>query len=1266
MGQQCWRALFGGEDHGRNDGHQDYLTTADQSSRRSPDTQYATAVTPLCINGTEGGAPHDPAVRKHAASVATAGAPPVSAGNNTSAAPVRHPTAAHHGEAMGGMTRSRTAASVPPSAPAGTAAAQNGGGAAPSGAITGFFRNVFQLVGGSSRTAGEESGGGLGGKKKRGHAMAELPKLIPVCCLGQGSFGYVNLVVPLPSFWDDAGEPPHATAVVVQPPAALVKATGLPPPGGHNGGGGMSLSFAGIAPSDATSTTPSSEMAGTSSSSRRFMTAQLLTGVHSHTSHLHPRGHFGVWQLPGAHQHPHALVLKGIKKNKQGDFGDAVDISAERFLAARLRHPFVIRIYAAFQSDRTLFVVLPFASGGDLGMFLTRQLLSAQGRSFRRLALEQWYATPVELPRSLLERPPPEAEANATKKVPRWYRVEAVPQSCPCRCLTRSAAVCRSGAPPSPTSASLLKPPRGNTNLNAASTSSSRPNGNTTASHSLCEESQSWRPLSNASSMHSLLKRSTSDLASSNTARNLATGDALSPALSPRPQSLPSVLQHPRRHVCHCSLWSGEAGGLPLLFVAFAAFELTSALQYLSQELVVHADLRPANIFLAGDGHIWLGDFSTMREANIDGFDSVNQGTGYVSGGPAGGASGGGVARNGTYLPPEEQNIGGGAGSKPVVAEVPATHKSARQAAASPTPSSATPSGALPAAAIQDSALDPDCFGASGRPVLDTWSLGVTLIELASGIHPFERSDLTIMQRFQAIKKGTFQTLSPMKFDVFDDPELYDDATEADTDISTTEADMATVRRNMNTAVALFNDLIAQCLQADSKKRLTAIGLRCHPFFGFPFVLAHMGVNYAAVVNETFGSEAAVEAVLAHAAANDDTASNSMPGSFSSAPDAAAVQFKLPADAAMKASKADAAASSTGMTSRSLNADWAKLWRYSPALRAKVWQLVASKRLVPFIIPNSDDEWLALSHGLPKSVDTPEPATADDSDTQECFHSFVTVPTETSGLLAAPGSVDGRSPWASPTGVHVSLRYFCTQPDLFHDGWNASANDHFLHGRVCAGPTGWRVFHDQLQQRYERRLRRAVQMKGRERTLSALNGDGDPQSTDDNVQHATATNFLTSPHFEDDSEFLSPRSQRTKGDARSRAGEDPEHGENLNMVSAFSHSTNDSNDLAADLNEEEPAAGSTAGRTAAADGRGTGARRAGAAACGASDPRGGSAARGTGRPRNMSMTATGSQQYYNAFTFRNLDHTMFDPGQALRASAASDNRADSDEDTAEA
>jgi serine/threonine protein kinase len=75
--------------------------------------------------------------------------------------------------------------------------------------------------------------------------------------------------------------------------------------------------------------------------------------------------------------------------------GGVVDVKTERAVLQRIRHPFIVRLYYAFQSAAKLYLVMDFVNGGQIFFHLRqarpsprRRRPEAGGRPARAGAVE--------------------------------------------------------------------------------------------------------------------------------------------------------------------------------------------------------------------------------------------------------------------------------------------------------------------------------------------------------------------------------------------------------------------------------------------------------------------------------------------------------------------------------------------------------------------------------------------------------------------------------------------------------------------------------------------------------------------------------------------------------------------------------------------------------------------------------------------------------------------------------------------------------------
>ncbi|TPP52936.1 Protein kinase domain family protein [Leishmania donovani] len=103
------------------------------------------------------------------------------------------------------------------------------------------------------------------------------------------------------------------------------------------------------------------------------------------------------------------FAVKKISKQRVKEEGCVERTFTERQLLAKLHHPFLVRLYQAFQSQTHLYLVLDFAQGGDLYSLCVQQLWL---RSMKRSLVKMQYPYYQSTSSTFTPAPPPAAATS--------------------------------------------------------------------------------------------------------------------------------------------------------------------------------------------------------------------------------------------------------------------------------------------------------------------------------------------------------------------------------------------------------------------------------------------------------------------------------------------------------------------------------------------------------------------------------------------------------------------------------------------------------------------------------------------------------------------------------------------------------------------------------------------------------------------------------------------------------------------------------------
>jgi serine/threonine protein kinase len=340
-----------------------------------------------------------------------------------------------------------------------------------------------------------------------------------------------------------------------------------------------------------------------------------------------------------------------------------------------------------------------------------------------------------------------------------------------------------------------------------------------------------------------------------------------------------ATAQAPVDSLCPVAQWSATEGGLALPTLMIAAFEVLAAVQYLASHpsRITHGDLKPDNVFISETGHMWLGDFSMMTcdvapaaaapaadvpKKRPSGLQALNKSFGIFGGGqdsPASAsASGAGTAAAGGGRTPSANASGNTSASGFQRSDSHTTNSHSHihtHGGADAVSNSASrtiernPRYMPPEVVMgQWKPLEAGPTDPVPEPVVDMWSYGVMLQELATGAHPFfppgtpMQSQPAMMALVRAVREPV---PSPLR------PNVALPRSDATPDeIAKAELEAEQAFDGVCEVIDHLNDLIAKCLRPEPAKRLTPSAALYHPLFRHPLVLAHLGILPAAIAAE--------------------------------------------------------------------------------------------------------------------------------------------------------------------------------------------------------------------------------------------------------------------------------------------------------------------------------------------------------------------------------------------------------------------------------
>jgi serine/threonine protein kinase len=339
-------------------------------------------------------------------------------------------------------------------------------------------------------------------------------------------------------------------------------------------------------------------------------------------------------------------------------------------------------------------------------------------------------------------------------------------------------------------------------------------------------------------------------------------------AASRTPSAAASVAS-PVDRLCPVMDWAVTEGGLPLPMLSLVAFEVLSALQYLATHpsRITHGDIKPENVFISETGHIMLGDFSMMTcdvKPTTSARDLAHAAVAAdAAGQPKKRASGLGNKSFGGIFGGSKQHQDSHASNDSVASRSAGgrdTH-SPHQGPAAPSVGGGAANDAqrdvernpryMPPEVVKGEWKPLDAPNADGvrEPVVDMWSFGVMLLEIATGCHPFFPAG-TPMHSIPALNNlvnGVYEPIPVPSQPRY--PSLPPSATTMEKQRAKSDAEE--VFDGVAESLEALNDLISKCLRKDPLKRITASDAQQHRFFRHPLVLGHLGIIPSAVASDT-------------------------------------------------------------------------------------------------------------------------------------------------------------------------------------------------------------------------------------------------------------------------------------------------------------------------------------------------------------------------------------------------------------------------------
>ena len=76
--------------------------------------------------------------------------------------------------------------------------------------------------------------------------------------------------------------------------------------------------------------------------------------------------------LPAKQNPANYFGLKVLRKSEIVRLRQVEHVSAERYILSRIRHPFIVDLYATFQDDLNVYMLLSYVPGGELFTHLRR------------------------------------------------------------------------------------------------------------------------------------------------------------------------------------------------------------------------------------------------------------------------------------------------------------------------------------------------------------------------------------------------------------------------------------------------------------------------------------------------------------------------------------------------------------------------------------------------------------------------------------------------------------------------------------------------------------------------------------------------------------------------------------------------------------------------------------------------------------------------------------------------------------------------------
>lgn len=355
------------------------------------------------------------------------------------------------------------------------------------------------------------------------------------------------------------------------------------------------------------------------------------------------------------------FAIKKISKQRVKEEGCVERTFTERQLLASLHHPFLVRLYQAFQSETHLYLVLDFAQGGDLYYVQQQQLwLRGMKRTLVKLRYPYYTSSIVSASHrcSAAVAPQQQQQQQSSPKSPLLASEKKQPhRSAPFDEVSMSLSSCRLPVHQDPSiglstasltpltqpqqspssviispvgpSASIVpdgeavSPQEGLLSDAAVQNRSRKRNGPGKNGAATAGGEKSKRGGRRKGSARSTVMAASSSArgagpttTTTNTITNTATTtpdqhsrvDLDAPFVEKMMEDC--VVQPQLREVC---VAADESHRLPLRLIAFYAVEVALVLKYLHREGFLYRDLKPENILMRGNGHIMLTDFGVAK-----------------------------------------------------------------------------------------------------------------------------------------------------------------------------------------------------------------------------------------------------------------------------------------------------------------------------------------------------------------------------------------------------------------------------------------------------------------------------------------------------------------------------------------------------------------------------------------------------------------------------------------------------------------------------